>query len=152
MNLKSIATKYPKYVYWLVGLLILIVLLQLFKRRKDGTSADALEQLEVNDNALSIDDNKAILIAENLLGAMNRYGTDETAIFANLKNLNKNDLMLVIKKFGVKPYNGAGLATRSYEKKFLSQDLNLLGWLRNELSGNDLEQVKSIFNTNEISF
>ena len=111
-----------------------------------------LKKLYVSKSNLTIDEDKANLIAQNLLAAMNRWGTDEKAIFDNLMPLNRDDLLLVMKSFGIKPYNGETLATRGYEISFFSSQLNLIGWLRAELSGDDLKKVKRIFTENGIPF
>lgn len=121
-----------------------------WKRKTD--SQKAIGDLTVDKSNLTIDNNQAIVIAENLLGAMNKYGTDEQVIIDNLKTLRKNDLLLVMKEFGVRPYNGAGLATRGYEKQFFATDLNLIGWLQAELDGDELDQVANIFSNNQIPF
>ncbi|MGD9930137.1 MAG: hypothetical protein AB7U05_08965 [Mangrovibacterium sp.] len=143
-----------KYMVWLAALVVLVIIFfNLRKKRDDETDSEkAVDSLDVDEKQVTISDNEATIRAESLLAAMDGYGTDETAIIQNLTGLNKDDLLLIIKKYGVKPYNGAGLATRSYEIKFFSQDLNLLGWLRRELTGSALNQVKAIFENNGITF
>lgn len=142
--------KYKKPLI-IIGLILVAVLVFYFWKRKTD-SQKAIGDLTVDKENLTITNNQALVIAENLLGAMNRYGTDEKTIIENLKTLRKDDMLLVMKAFGVRPYNGAGLATRGYEKKFLATDLNLIGWLKEELDGDDLDQVANIFNNIQIPF
>lgn len=121
-----------------------------WKRKSD--SQKAIGDLKVNKDNLTITPNQAIIIAENILGAMNQYGTNEQVIIDNLKTLKHDDIILVMKEFGMRPYNGWGLATRGYEVKFLAQDLNMVGWLREELDGDYLAQVENIFINAKIPF
>jgi len=99
---------------------------------------------------LTITEGDAILIANNLLSAMDKWGTDEDAIFASLDQCNtKDDLLLVIQKFGTKGYSGTGLSnswlTRTGYK-------NLNGWLRAELNAKETARVKSKFDELGVPF
>lgn len=146
----ALLLKYKKPLI-IIGVIAVVALVVWFWKRKTD-SQKAIGDLTVNKDNLTITENQATIIAENLLGAMNRYGTDEKTIVENLKTLRKDDLILVMKAFGVRPYNGAGLATRGYEKQFFATDLNLIGWLKEELDGDDLDQVANIFLNNQIPF
>lgn len=153
--IKNFAVKYPRLTVVLVLLTLALVAYAVMAYRKNRDARNqqkSLNELDVNKGALTITDNQATIISENLLGAMNKYGTDEKTIVEILKTLRKDDLTLVIQKFGVRPYNGAGLATRDYEKKFFATDLNLIGWLKQELDGDDLNEVANIFLNNQIPF
>ena len=156
INYAGFLSKNAKALIYLAILTGLVLLFFSFRKKIKATAGDesrkALENLDVQKSGLGITENEAILKSENLLAAMNKYGTDEDAIIDNLAGLNKEDLLLIIKKFGVKPYNGFGLATRGYEKKFFAQDLNLIGWLRRELGRKNLKKVRSIFTDNGLSF
>ena len=163
MNKKftDILTNNSRLIIWLIIVIALIWLVYVIKKKSSSTDNETvaeleeeIETLEISDSDLTITDNDSTLIAQNLLAAMNRYGTDDETIINNLTGLNGDDLLLVMKKFGVKPYNGAGLATRSYEIKYFAQDLNLIGWLKRELSDSKdtLAQVSEIFQLNGISF
>jgi len=147
-------TKNFKYMVWLAALVVLVIIFFTLRKKRGGEteSEKAVDSLDVDEKQVTISDNEATIRAENLLAAMNQYGTDETAILNSLNGLNRDDLLLIMKKFGVKPYNGAGLATRSYEIQFFATDLNLIGWLRRELSGSALKQVQAIFENNGITF
>jgi hypothetical protein len=142
--------KYKKPLIWLAVILAAVLVYVLWKRKSD--SQKAIGDLTVDKGSLTITQNQATIISENLLGAMNKYGTDEQTIIDNLKTLRKDDLILVMKTFGVKPYNGVALATRNYEKMFLSNDYNLIGWLKAELDGESLATVKAIFENSNIPF
>ena len=140
-----------KKTFIVLGLILAAVLAFYFWKRKSD-SQKAIGNLTVNKDNLTITNNQAIIIAENLLGAMNKYGTDGDVIISNLKTLRTDDLLLVMKTFGVKPYNGWTLATRSYEKLFFATDLNLVGWLLEELDGDELDQVSNIFINANVPF
>lgn len=147
----------PKVIKWsiIVGLVILISLLTYFliKKRKNEINSDPnkIDDIKINSSDLSINDNQANIICQNLLEAMDKRGTDEETIISNLTGLNQADLMLIVKKFGLKYYNGERLA-RGWLSEKLSRQLNLISWFKAELSGEDLETVKTIFTTNNIAF
>jgi hypothetical protein len=150
--------------YWFV-LVIIVVVIALYVAVKKGVlnlfgsgpnegekMAAELENLGYNMNNLTITQGDAILISQQLLSAMNQFGTDEKTIIGSLSKLNKDDLTLVIKTFGVKSYDGQHLPSDPLAKYLYSSDLNLQGWLKAELGGKDLEQVKAIFYKNNIPF
>lgn len=113
---------------------------------------NVIDNLIINTKDLSITDQDAELIALSLLEAMNQYGTDENAIMQLLAPLNQADLLLVIQKFNVKPYNGVGLSTTWIDLNMFSLDLTLSGWLKAELRGKELEFVRGLFEKNGIPF
>jgi hypothetical protein len=146
----TLIIRYKKPLIWLALILAGAGIVYFWKQKTN--SQKAIGDLVVDKANLTITNNQAVIISENILGAMNKYGTDDDVIIANLKTLRKDDLLLVMKTFGVRPYNGVALATRSYEKLFFATDLNLIGWLREELSGDSLDQVANIFLNNQIPF
>lgn len=135
----------------LIGLAVLsvvaVVVFLILKNRKT-----TIASIEVDETKTTITDTQATLIASHLLSAMDKYGTDEQSIIDNLTGLNQNDLLLVIKKFGTPSYNGQAQATDWLGKTFFSSQKDLVGWLREELSGKPLETVKQIFTTNNVPF
>jgi hypothetical protein len=155
--LKSKGVKNPKLVIYgvttlIAGIVIFVIVRAVIKsiqgpaKYSAGDMADALSRVKINGSNLSITNGEAILIANNLLEAMNRYGTDEQAIFAAMDHLQtKDDLLLVIKTFGIKLYDGFGLAVDWVSRNFISTPKNLQGWLRSELSGSDLKKVQDKF-------
>lgn len=128
-----------------------IVVNRFLKKRKERQekremgSYDVLDRdkelgdVEVSMRNLTISNGDAILIAQNLLSAMDKWGTDVDAIYQNLDQLQtKDDLLLVIKKFGSKPYSGTGLADSWWTRVGY---FNLNGWFRKEMTKKQLGPV-----------
>ncbi len=165
--LRKRGVKHPKaYVYGAIAVLTVIaawIIYRMVKKQIDkyrsahpnperiqtGMTSE-LGSLVIKNTTIT--DSEAMLIAQNLLNAMNRYGTDEQAILDNLgRAKSADDLYLIIQKFGVKPYDGFGLATGWFETTVIATMKNLQGWLRAELSGGDLKAVKAIFDSHGVS-
>jgi hypothetical protein len=108
--------------------------------------------IKINANNTTISSGDAIIIAQNILNAMDRWGTDEDAIIDNLNRLKtKDDLLLVIQKFGMKMYDGMVLADDPIAR-FFGTILNMQGWLRRELGRRDTERVKAIYDKLGVPF
>ncbi len=144
------------------GILIFVVLYRISKNRKDRLEAkeakrydpkdmgDELGEIGVSERNLTISKGDAIVISQNLLSAMDKWGTDKDAIFSALESLQtKDDLMLVIQTFGVKPYSGTGLAESWWTRTGYK---NLNGWLRAELSKSDQKRVKAHYDRLGVPF
>lgn len=122
------------------------------------TSSKTKQDMEGELNDLStrnatLSDGQATIIAQNLLNAMDRWGTDEKSIIDNLnKAQNSADLYLIMQKFGIKPYDGFGLSDTFLSNQIGSVMKNLVGWLRSELGGKALSEVKDIFNKYGVPF
>jgi hypothetical protein len=68
------------------------------------------------------------------------FGTDEKTIFSIMDKVStKDDMLLVIKAFGMKQYLWGTRAS------FIGQDYNLIGWLRFELGESDIAKIKPKF-------
>jgi hypothetical protein len=162
--LKSKGVKNPKVVIYgtmavIAGVLIFIVIKKI--KSQSGakwTAATTKERLEEELSNLSttnttITRGEAIIIAQNLLNAMDQFGTDETAIIDNLsKAKTAGDLNLIIQTFGIKPYDGFGLTDTFLSRLVWRLMKNLNGWLRAELSGRSLRDVKAIFDNLGVPF
>ena len=135
----------------IVIVLIVGIAIYIIAKKLKG-AAPVTDSIKVDATKTTITDTQATLIAQQLLDAMNQYGTDEKAIIDALTPLNQNDLLSVIKKFGIKPYNGQALAEDWFSKNFASTNYDLAGWLRAELSGSDLATVQKIFTDNNVPF
>ncbi len=124
-----------------VGALIIRKLIK--KRNSDGTStkeAPSMKDTIINKKNLTISVSDAALYANTLYGAMLDFGTDEEAIYSIINKIKtKDDILLVIKAFGMKKHLWG---TRS---AFLGQEYNLIGWLRSELSKKEIAKIKSRF-------
>jgi len=73
---------------------------------------------------------EAKAIAERQYKAMNRPGTDESALFASLNGLNGKDLQLVYQEFGLRNY---------YTGR---RPLDLFGWYVEELDSEELKRMQ----------
>jgi hypothetical protein len=120
-----------------------ILIKRMFKKNPDGTStriAPSLKDTVIQKENLTITTSDAALFANTLYGAMLDFGTDEATIFNTMEKIKtKDDMLLVIKTFGMKMYLWGTRAA------FLGQDYNLIGWFRFELSDKDIEKIKVKF-------
>lgn len=117
-----------------------------------GDADSELNKVNVNGAKTTISSGEAVLISQNLLGAMNRMGTDDDAILDNLNQCkNGDDLKLVMKTFGTKLYTGTGLAD-TWASRQIATMKNLNGWLRSELSGKTLAEVDQIYRSYGVPF
>jgi hypothetical protein len=149
--------------YWFVLVVIVVVIALYIAIRKGVTdmfsgksdeqklAEEELGKLEYNAKNLTVTTSDAILIAQQLLSAMDQYGTDEKTIVDLLDGLNRDDLMFLIKIFGIKKYNGVGEAM-GLDSFIYAQNLNLAGWLKSELSGKELDKVAAMFANFKIPF
>ena len=149
--------------YWFVLVVIVVVIalyiairkgvMDMFSGKSDEQklAEEELGKLEYNAKNLTVTTSDAILIAQQLLSAMDQYGTDEKTIVALLDGLNRDDLLFVIKIFGIKKYNGVGEAV-GLDRFIYAQNLNLAGWLKSELSGKELDKVAAMFANFKIPF
>jgi hypothetical protein len=116
---------------------------RMFKRNPDGTStrvAPSLKDTVIQKENLTISPSDAALFANTLYGAMLDFGTDEKTIYNVIGKIStKDDMLLVIKAFGMKQYLWG---TRT---ALIGQNYNLLGWLRFELSDREIAKIKAKF-------
>jgi hypothetical protein len=161
--LKKKGIKNPELIIWGLGAVVgLIVVYVIYKKVSGlfsgGTAAaaamqDQLSTLSYNTADLTISQDQATLIAGNLLDAMNRIGCDDQAIIDNLNQCQTQaDLLLVIKTFGIKPFDGF-LAT-TFIGKLLSEPKDLAGWIRGKssISSDNLTTISNIFANLNVPF
>ena len=127
-----------------VGVGFLLIRRAIKKRQNpDGTTsrvAPSLSSTVINKENLTITTSDAALFANTLYGAMLDFGTDEATIYSTIDKINtKDDMLLVIKAFGMKQYLWGTRAS------FMGQDYNLLGWLRFELDDKEIARIKPKF-------
>ena len=127
-----------------IGVGVLVVRKQLKnKKNPDGTSsrvAPSLKEMVIQKENLTITPSAAALYANSLYGAMLNVGTKEKIIYGIIDKINtKDDMLLVIKTFGMKQYLWGARAA------FLGQDYNLIGWLRLELEDDEIAIIKPKF-------
>jgi len=141
---------------WTIGTLIAIgygakKTYDYFTRTKADTEGKEmqgnLKDLVIKTRELSINEGQAILMSQSLFEAMNRIGTDFNSLISNLSSLKTQaDLLYVIRAFGIRYYGYTG-ESNSWFSKYMgaAKPLNLNGWLKEELSGSQLQQVRDIF-------
>ena len=116
---------------------------KMFKRNADGTTsqvAPSLSEMVLKKENLTISPSDAALFANTLYGAMLDIGTDEETIYSTIAKIqSKDDMLLVIKAFGMKQYLWGARAA------FLGQNYNLIGWLRAELDSKEIAKIKPKF-------
>jgi hypothetical protein len=120
-----------------------IFIRKMFKKNPDGTStriAPSLKDTVIHKENLTITSSDAALFANTLYGAMLDIGTDEKTIFSTMDKVkSKDDMLLVIKTFGMKQYLWGARAA------YFGQDYNLIGWLRFELNDKEIAKIKPKF-------
>ena len=120
-----------------------IALRNLLKRNPDGTSskvAPSMKDTVIDRANLSISTGDAALFANTLYGAMQDFGTDEETIYSTIDKIQtKDDMLLVIKAFGMKKYLWGA------RDPWLGQEYNLIGWLRSELNKKEIAKIKPKF-------
>lgn len=150
---KSILSTNPKAVKITVGALaagvVFLIGRKIYQKLQEGAKSKAAEKAterQVDRANLTIDDDKAITLANSLLEAMNKGGSDEESIdnvFAKIKTA--DDFLLVSAKFGKVPYS------RLWGKQTSGgTPLSLVGWLRAELSGRRLSKIENQLNSWDI--
>jgi hypothetical protein len=115
------------------------------KRNSDGTStriAPSLKDTVIQRENLTITPSDAALFANTLYGAMLDVGTDEKMIYGIIDKINtKDDMLLVIKTFGMKQYMFGVRAP------YIGENYNLIGWLSFELEDDEIAIIKPKFDT-----
>jgi hypothetical protein len=118
---------------------------KLLKRNSDGTSskvAPSIKDTVIHKENLTISASDAALYANILYGAMLDFGTDEKVIYSTIDKIqSKDDMLLVIKAFGMKQYLWGTRAA------FLGQDFNLIGWFRQELDEKEINKIRPKFDS-----
>jgi hypothetical protein len=164
--LEKHGVKNVRIIFWGIGAAAVVIIGIVVYKKVKGIGAgmvtsaetyselsDQLNNVSVNTSKLTITNSDATIIAQNLLNAMDRWGTDEESILDNLSRVrSKDDLNLIIKTFGIRPKSFSGLADTFLESHFEGVMKNLAGWLRDELSGSELKAVKAIFDQYGVSF
>lgn len=122
----------------------LFAIKRLFKKKNpDGTTSKnppSMKQTVVNRSNLTISISDAALFANTLYGAMQNLGTDEDVIYSIIDKIQtKDDMLLVIKSFGMKKYLWGG------KDNWFGQETNLIGWLRAELTKKEIGKIKLKF-------
>ncbi|MCF8298639.1 MAG: hypothetical protein K9J13_13915 [Saprospiraceae bacterium] len=124
----------------------------------EAVQEDVIKNLKINFASTSISEATAQLIAEDLFEAMNKtilgFGnTNEQSIDEAMQQCSlPEDRKLVFKCFGLRPYGTIG--TPSILEKFFGwySNLNLQGWLKEELTETEYLSVKNTYFANGWGF
>ena len=121
------------------GTLSLALLIKMLKKDtvtvEGEKMAQAISQLPLNTSNVTLSGNDLTMMAQQLMAAMDRVGTDDDSIYRVLQRIaTKDDLVALIKAFGVHRYYlwGRSESRGAY--------LNLTEWLKKELSGSAFEK------------
>jgi preprotein translocase subunit SecG len=130
-----------KLTVWLTVLFILYLVWFFFIRKTEAEkaaekAAETINGLPIDNSNLSLSQGDINLIAQQLYEAMDGAGTDEDAIMSLLDRIStRDDLLAVMKRFGT-PRAGVWP---------FDHLLDLPGWFKEELSGDDLLHVRNVF-------
>jgi len=142
----------------IAGIVVVLVVKKQISKIASGSdirkAEKALGDLDVRSYNLTLSEGEMNLIVQNIFSAMNRVGTDQEGIIRNLESLkSKDDLNLAIRMFGVKSYNGIMECTSQWKKNMgLCRDLNMNGWLNEELGGKHKDQAIAIYEKLGVNF
>lgn len=129
-----------------VGVVTLTVVGYKIAKRNKQTSENSyqiLEDVVKNVPADTISEATAKDVANKLYEAMRDNGTDSDIIKSLLIDTTRtsNDLRMVVAAFGLKKYNLTGDPLFEW----MGKDLDLIGWLNQEVSGELHTQLKAMF-------
>ena len=143
------------------GVLVLgigyVVYKKIVMTKADGDKTEMesnLRYLKIDNKKLTIDEGKAMMMAQNLFDAMDGIGTDTRTIHSTLEKIRTQaDLLYVIRSFGIKLYGSAGQADSWISKATgYASPLNLSGWFKKEVSGSDLDRVQAVYTRLDVPF
>lgn len=132
----DIILKLCKILLLVVVLYLLLRVVRFFLGGK-GANQEYLDERLVKDGSIpTITQGAAAVLANELLTAMDRYGTDEDAITAVLMKINgASDLAMVHNAFGLQPYDAVmGIKPPTWLGRTFAENLTLQQWLSEELN------------------
>lgn len=102
-----------------------------------------IEDITIDYSNLKYTEQELISKADQLFNFMDRVGSDEDSFISVLKTLKTiDDLKYIVKYFGLRPYM---LGMEAHITSIAAPELNLIGWIREEFSGDDLKSIKAEF-------
>lgn len=147
--------KFDKQDFWkllkvLALLLVLYFILRFLRNFYYGNNMkeELIDERLVKDGSTpTITDGVAVVLANDLMRAMDRYGTDEDAITAVLMKIHgAADLAKIHNAFGVQPYDAVmGVKPPSWLGRYFAENLTLAEWLSEELSDKDFAPWKHLY-------
>lgn len=139
--------KLCKILLLVVVLYLLLRVVRFFLGGKGANQEHLDERLVKDGSTPTITDGSAVVLANDLLRAMDRYGTDEDAITAVLMKIHgAADLAKVHNAFGLQPYDAVmGIKPPTWLGRLVAESLTLQQWLSEELSDEEFAPWKSLY-------
>lgn len=145
MKIEQFLTKVKPGTLAIIIVVIAVALYFLLKKNKPDPTTSPTDNINVDSNNLTYSTTELDFKTSQLYDAMARIGTDFSTILDVFQSLMTSDeLLYIIKTFGVRRY-ALGGSGGSLLKAIYGNDENLIGWLHEELSSNELAQVKFEF-------
>lgn len=144
---KETILKLCKILLLVVVLYLLLRVVRFFLGGKGANQKHLDERLVKDGSTPTMTNSAAAVLANQLLTAMDRYGTDEDAITAVLMKIKgASDLAMVHNAFGVQPYDALmGVKPPTWLGRTFAENLTLLEWLSEELSADDFAPWRVLY-------
>jgi hypothetical protein len=140
MKVEQFLTKVKPGTLAVIIIAIAAILYFLLRKKNVDQSQEAVDAIVIDNSKLEFTDAELNFKTSQLYDAMDSFGTDTDTIMSVLRSLhNSDELLYIIKKFGLVKYFGTGHGL------LLGDDENLIGWFHSELSDSELSDVKTEF-------
>lgn len=144
MALTEQEKKIGTYALFIVGGLLVFNLLTKKPNEESGSGSGSVEDPTGNGGGTNTEVFSASKKAAELLNAMDRFGTDEAAIFKTLSGVTQAQFGLIRQAFGLKQYNGFSQGVPG-DIFGLIPSIPLERWLEEELSATSYATLKIRF-------
>ena len=113
-----------------------------------------LNQMKIDRNRLNFDETSYNLMLQDLIAAMDGTGTRESTVVSIFThpNMGRDDILHLIHKFGIRDYGNTGKPGWWSRNVFGKSPLNLIGWMKEEMTEKELRKIKLVFKKNNIPF
>lgn len=133
-----------KILIWLLFPITVTIVFLVWKKKKND------QKIKNDKTKLSRSTTELKIIADLQETYMGDPGTKEKAIFKSLEELNENDLKEVFNQFGYRDYFFG--VTMNADFVLMGENINLLQWYTKELSTEDLNKMRKIWEKTGLIF